>query len=348
MEEENLEMEGGREAATYRQLSKLSVDDALNILAQNAIKEFGYAPRDFCRGVFNLQLVREDHDDALNTLSFDDLQGFVEAFSKKHIYDTQTSHRILEVYPQPPNVRSVNDKWTIDFKTDHIKKRAFSKMRTIEVQHVRDTYRLFRNNPIASAYAGSLFELIIHGMLTLGCRSTPELQPEPLICMSTIATSAADAPIFTSNPPTSFSTPAFGPLFKSRRTKEFDFANTVENHVTLEENVLYLPTSRTNPLFDSFTIDIIEKTVTISIFQITISGEHGGSSKGYLIIRNIMSRVRQLIKGTNITNVKVAYFLICCSDSDRSHFQWDMPVGWTKKTKINDHRGEVFYVKVPV
>ena len=212
VEGENLEIESGnREAATYQWLSKLSVDDALKILTHNAIKEFGYAPRDMCRAIFNPESVRWDHDAALRDLSFQGLRDFVDQYKDNGQLETRTSHRILQVYPVPRNVDQPKDDWTIDFKSEDIKEKVFLKMQTTEDQHVRDTYRLYHNNPIASALARSLFELIVHKMLTLGCRSdrvTPELQPKPPICMSTKATSAADAPIFTTDPPsTSFSTP---------------------------------------------------------------------------------------------------------------------------------------------
>ena len=204
-------------------------------------------------------------------------------------------------------------------------------------------------------------------MLALGWRSDevpPQPQPQPPqpTCMSTKAGSNANFPIFTTDPAsTSFSTPPslLSSLFKSRHSTEFDFDDTpsINNHVTLKENVLYLPTSPNN-LFDSFTIDVIQNTAIISIFQITISEVHGGSADGYRIIRKIMNHVRKLIKTeAAVTEVKVAYFLICRSDrhyglwSDLlpiSHFQWKMPFGWTKCTTINDHRGDVFCVKVPI
>ena len=138
VEEENLEIESGiKETATYPRPSMWSVDDALKILVQNAIKEFGYAPRDVCRGVFSLQKVRDDHDAAFHTLKFEDLEKFIREFSSRQYLGWETSHRILQVYPQLPDVGLSSDKWTVDFKTDIIAKKASEKMRGIEDQRLR-------------------------------------------------------------------------------------------------------------------------------------------------------------------------------------------------------------------
>ena len=354
MEEEYLEIESGiREVATYPQPSMWSVDYALKILVKNAIKEFGYAPRDMCRGVFNLGTVRDCHDNALRSALFQDLEKFGREFTDLQFLETDSSQFTLQVYPHLTNVGLYSDEWTVDFKTDHIAKKVSVKMREIDDQRLRVTYRHYRNESIASAFAGSLFKSIIHNMLTLGWRSDGVPPPLP-ICMSTEAKSNANFPIFTTDPPsTFFSAPVslslLFKIFKSRRSTEFDFDRTagINNHVTLEENVLYLPTSPNNPLFDSFTIDITQNIALISIFKITISEEHGGSADGYRIIRKIMTRVRQLMKTeADVTEVKVAYFGICCSD--RPNFQWKMPVGWTECTITNDHRGDVFCVKVHI
>ena len=42
---------------------------------------------------------------------------------------------------------------------------------------------------------------------------------------------------------------------------------------------------------------------------------------------------------------KVAYFLVC-PEGGPDH-KWQMPVDWNKSVKINDHRGDVFDVRVP-
>jgi hypothetical protein len=178
VEEENLEIECSiGEAAMDTQPSMCSVDDALRILVQNAIKEFGYAPRDMCRGVFNPQVARDDHDAALNTLRFEDLEKFIGEFSRRQSLESERSHCILEVYPQP-NIGLSADKWTVNFKSDHIAKKVLVKMR--EDQRLRNTYRHHRDIPIASGSAGSTFEPIVHNMLARGWESDGVQPPQPI------------------------------------------------------------------------------------------------------------------------------------------------------------------------
>ena len=65
------------------------------------------------------------------------------------------------------------------------------------------------------------------------------------------------------------------------------------------------------------------------------------------LIRKIMAYIRKLYKERfNVTiKIKVAYFLVC--PEGRSQHQWQIPVDWNKSVKINDHRGDVFDIRVP-
>jgi len=120
--------------------------------------------------------------------------------------------------------------------------------------------------------------------------------------------------------------------------------------VTLDTDKYYIPIAANNPLFDSFTInhDRDGRTAVISIFQITISPRHGGSGDGYRSIRKIMIRVSELLKGAEADPkpaIKVTYFLVCPGSKK---YKWQMPVGWKKDNKLNDHCGEAFCIPVPV
>jgi len=108
----------------------------------------------------------------------------------------------------------------------------------------------------------------------------------------------------------------------------------------------YLPTPTVNPLFDSFTVDIdVDKRAIISVFRMTTS-RYRGSSKGYLLIRKIMTRVRQpLGLRSGSPGIEVLYFLVCPEDG--SNYQWSMPVGWYENTTVNDHRGKVYCIRIP-
>ena len=60
-----------------------------------------------------------------------------------------------------------------------------------------------------------------------------------------------------------------------------------------------------------------------------------------------MARVRELLEEADLdAAVKVAYFLVC--PEDESKHRWQMPIDWNKNTKTHDHRGDAFFIRVPV
>ena len=149
-------------------------------------------------------------------------------------------------------------------------------------------------------------------------------------------------PTFSTDPGPLPSRPPPAPLRAYNRVHtQVDFKNTLSN-LTLDGKNYYKPNTTNNPLFDSFTIDCDceKRAAMISIFQITISEDHRGSSKGYDHIKAIMGRVRELLGAGKPATIKVTYFLVC-PESEKRH-RWQMPGGWKK-----DISGDVFCVRVP-
>ena len=85
----------------------------------NAIHEFGLAPRDVYNGIFNLPGTREEHANAMAQLSYLKLTTLVEAFSRNRKLDN-FSHRIVAVHPSV--YLDYRDKWVIDFKSVQIER----------------------------------------------------------------------------------------------------------------------------------------------------------------------------------------------------------------------------------
>ena len=115
----------------------------------------------------------------------------------------------------------------------------------------------------------------------------------------------------------------------------------------------YIPTTDNHPLFDSFTIDLDpnQRAIVISVFRIPISSMHEGPAKGYPLIRKILAHIRELLSEANPeamveATVKVAYFLVC--PEGQSQHEWQMSVGWNENAQTNDHREDVFCIRVPV
>ena len=314
------------------------VDEAVKILVRNATKEFGFVPRDVYEGVVDLPKVISRHTRAVKIFDYSTLRTLIDTFSTTYELH-RLSHHVVVVRPVE---HLTEDEWAMDFKSVRIRRKAIEQMRLQEDKRLRETFDLLRNVPEGAAFAGWVFEAIADRMLSNGWRldgSPP--QPVPM-------TSNRKAPsTFSTVPNSSPSRLPFAPLRPKARVLtlvDFTCKNKLSN-LTLDGDKYYKPTTTNNPLFDSFTIDWEKNTVTISIFQITTSQNHGGSPKGYLRIQKIIARVRELLKvkkANSKTKVGVRYFLVC-PRSKRQH-QWKMPDGWGR---TENYHGKVFCVRIP-
>jgi len=304
------------------------VDCAFEVLVDNAIEEFGLAPRDVYGGVFQLLQTKMRHTDQVN---YSKLKHLVGVFSRDLGLD-MFSHYVVAV--KPHYLTPSQDRWEIHFKSTRIARRVVELMRSKEDDHIRDTYALLHKIPEASYLAAPVFEAIAHRVL-----SGRYIQPIPMLADNSIP------PTFTTDgTPLSPSTP---PLDHVKATRLLDLFYELSS-VTSSNDQYYIPTPTNNPLFDSFTIDIDadKRTAMISVFSITISPRHGGSSEAYLLIRNIMRHVRKLLELPNFgPRIEVSYFLVCPDDG--SQYQWNMPADWNKNTTANDHRGKAYCIRIP-
>ncbi|KAF9783148.1 hypothetical protein BJ322DRAFT_992716, partial [Thelephora terrestris] len=202
------------------------------------------------------------------------------------------SHLMVAVYPRPPPANKggaiKDESWTIEFKSIRIAKKAIKKMWYIEDTTLRELYNHYRNIPQNSSFAGRLFELIIHRMLSRGWQS--EGDAPKLIHM---AASTGDPPVFSSVSPSESSTPntqphtLASPFIRVRNATPVNLTGEI-TCVTLDKDAYYFPDTTNNPLFDSFIIDADQDPAVISIIQITTSTDHGGSAEGYPLIRKLM------------------------------------------------------------
>ena len=330
-----------------------TVDNALKILVDNAIEEFGFAPHDVYGGVFEPHNTRLQHAHAVENLDHIAMQATVRFSSQKSGLDSTTSHHVVVVFPRPHPTDSLlnHDRWAIDFKSIRIAKKVMEWMQLLQFEHLQEMFGLFHKIPASSTLAGWVFEAIVHRLFSGGWQSKSVSQPirmdrkgpEGSPVFYTDSSSSADPSSSTPGTPSS-------PLRAHARAVTFvDFAPRQLSDVTLENNKYYIPTAFNNPLFDSFIVDVEGSASVISIFQMTTSEKHEGLHKGYPLIRKIMARVRQLLTKSypdSTVTVTVAYFLV--GPDGGSGYQWHMPIGWDENYKNNDHRGECFCIRILV
>jgi hypothetical protein len=320
---------------------------ALEILVRNATEEFGFAPRDVHDGIFRLGSMREDHINALRSLDYAKLKAIALKFGAElNLHDV--SDCVVAVYPDPKKSLRQVDYWTVGFKSAQIKKGATELLLMNNYEHVREMFDLFHELPPSFALAGWRFEAEVHHTLRVGWKSH-EPPPKPIVMTSN---NEDESPTFTTTDPPSTPDIPQTPLRSTPRSfTTIKFLPSLElTDVTLDNDKYYVPAKTTNPLFDSFTIDFdTEKgTAQISIFRITISQEQRGSHDDYLDIRRIVERAKTLLKLSKAhnQNVTVVYFLVCSDSAPENN--WVMPPGWNKNWRTDDHRGEVFCLRIPV
>ena len=337
---------------------------AINTLLENAIDEFGSAPRDVYEGIFEILVAKLTHQEGLETLDFPALRKFVHGFIQEHTLDG-TSDRIVAVYPKLLNSPSPKrDSWVIGFKSNRISQAAKRLYPEAEVEHLRDMFALFRKGLVSTSFAGWIFEGFVHHNFIHGWQLPSK--PIPTLIPMLENSNGGKPPTFEEPAPPSTDTASVNPKreaadgttdtpaiphtplrYKPSSWKMVTFTKPKDDYpmeVTLDPDTYYVPASFTNPLFDSFTIgynDTTPGTYTIYIFQATVLEQDRGSSEGYTDIRKIVGRVEQLIEGNNRgAKVEVAFCLICPADSPAN--TWHMPV------RENDHRVNAFCLRVPM
>jgi hypothetical protein len=318
----------------------IEIDKALEILVRNATEEFGFAPRDVYNGVLDLPATMAEHLSARKGLDYSGLKIYAQTFSET-LGLNELSHRVVAVYPREHMAK--RDRWAIGFKSTRIAGEVMKLMWLEEEKQLWEMYRFFRQARTTSPLAGTIFEAIVHHILSHGWQSDTISAPQPIRMTS----NECEPLSFFMGPSSSSSFAPYTPLSPAPRAAT---PFTELSNVTLDKAKYYIPSSSIHPLFDSFTIEHNEdrKTIVISVFKVTISPNYRGSAKSYLSIHKIMIHLRKLLKEKGLSaEIKIAYFLVCPEEDGPPH-RWQMPVGWGQANMKNDHSGEVFYICVPV
>jgi hypothetical protein len=309
------------------------VDNALEILVHNVTEEFGFAPRDVYSGLLGFSDMKKQHAIAVRALDYARLETLVAKLSEDHGADDEEfsfSHKVIAMYPRVSGPEATFDDWAIDFKSVRIARQVVESMRLQEDAHLRRMYNLFYSIPGSSTLAGWCFEAIAHRLFSEGWKSGCVPQAIPM------ASDGEVPPVFSTTSPAPAPDTSFTLLCAEPRVvARIDFNDSKLMDVTLDPKRYYIPNTPNHPLFDSFTIGPGSDFATvISILQITTSETHKGSGEGYLYIRNIIRRVRALLKEKNPetkakakAKVKVTYCLVL--PDDESKHQWRCPLAGT-------------------
>ena len=310
--------------------------DIMETLMKNAIEEFGRAPRDVYRGVFDLPFIRHEHNEAVEKTDYSELAKFAIQFPQ-HLNFNPLSHELIAV--EPIFLYLNVDSWKIEFKSARVLGKVMDSPQFREGTLLWDFYNSLHRSPGASDMAGHLFEQIVHRIFAHGWGySVLRSQSTPMI------SDGNDPPTFSADPSSTPASVSLLPRLFTSATDVVEFDPMLKDlDVTVDGNKYYKLKVDNHALFDSFTVGRdLGGAVVISVFKITFSTTHGGSTGGYKYIRKIMGRVKRLLTHREPgTEIKVAYFLVCPEGERR---QWRMPIGWNNNTA----QGEAFCMRIRV
>ncbi|HEV7736854.1 MAG TPA: hypothetical protein VGO47_05695, partial [Chlamydiales bacterium] len=247
--------------------------------------------------------------------------------------------------------------WTLDFKSKWIGQNIMDRLPAAETRELCERFLFFKNCMSSSQAAGRCFEQYAIRVIA----TTSEADNWPLIRMQS-EVPGDDAPRF------SFATNALLdekilPKVK-RELFPLSFMRKLPTQFMFKNNVYYVPPEPNNPLFDYILITIGDSSAELWVFQMTTSSVHGGSSKGYKRIRSVIHRLKDQLRerqgpvpkapksgGKQTASdvvVKVRYILVVPKEAeeDSSKYVWQFPENWNEDVKQNDHRGDVYCLKI--
>ena len=258
-------------------------DSAIRILVCNGITNYGFSPQVVYGAIFQPSATSEQHELAVRRLSYEKLEKLVQDFCEDGMLPAETSQYLISVSPIVHSERHPLDSWRISFGSIRIAKKVVMAMKKWEDQHLRQMFSSFYGSPTSSSLAGCVFEAIGHRMLCKGSRSNEEAVISGAK-VQVMYSNGQKIPTFTTVVPASTlgtRLPLALPLLDEGRTDvSIDLTGDLDD-LQADSKTYYIPEALHDPLFDAFTvaINLSQATALISVFHMTISKVHHGSSK---------------------------------------------------------------------
>ncbi|KIJ23241.1 hypothetical protein M422DRAFT_39715 [Sphaerobolus stellatus SS14] len=363
--------EGSTEAATEVEeedkifkVDMTTIDGALEVLAHAAVQDSGPIARDVFEAIFYPEAAYEKRKEALDAVTYEDLQEFSKTFRANTLFPHQTiSHRIVAVDPVALSAPSpkfayqrMREGWTIDYRCVQIAREMTEKLKEKEDERLAESFRLFRSCAQSSALASWILEPIAHRILCANARQN-------LVLIKMRGDLSVDAPVLDVD-------------FKKDIAKGYpqlpggdrDLVTFyVEGLTDLTDNAYYIPERLNIPLFDSFLVErrapeTTDMELILWVFQISTSPTHGGSREGYVSIRRIIKSLKSSFETIEVKDgdgkiikmqkreikITVNYVYVTPREGDHTQYQWRCPGGWNKHARFYDHRGDFYCLRMPI
>ncbi|KAM6501894.1 hypothetical protein JOM56_001871 [Amanita muscaria] len=308
-----------------------SFEEAFDILLNGLILRFGAIPRQVFRAMFvDFESVADNHDSALNT-SFEELQKAADDLSRADARGP--SHRLISLN----NVGTLESKkLEIDFLSPVIAEKLTRLFDESPVK-ARSMIKHFLTIPQTRGLAGSFFEPFAHRFI---------LNPDKTDGTWTLRlmSSRDDSNTFVLRDPESSETvPGFPRIKRQLRS----FHSNDLSLLGLYDDVYYTPTIINHPLFDSFVVNLrpLPSPQRLWLLQMTTSGSHKRSQKGYAVVQEIIERItgqresdqpppakkpdlKGKGKGKAVEPLSVEVNYVLVRPAGEKEHKWVLPEGW--------------------
>ncbi|KAJ8487684.1 hypothetical protein ONZ45_g14237 [Pleurotus djamor] len=355
-----------------------TIDESFDARLDDAIRKWGWAPRDLARALSCPESFRRELEASLSSWALSSRltpKSLLTALYRAHMFDTQDDawHAIISTYhlsTAPANsMGGRRDEVSVDFTSPYIRSIV---MRTLHRLGTEDLegYVEYLNDPLfngsscntqGDSLAGWVFEASVVDMLCTANRGGNLHLHSPV-------ESTFDAqnhwvytvPSSTIPPPQSPADPEPTPAFRSPMTIVY-YDKTLDT-VKPEEHILYLPQQRNFPLLDAFYLEKDEAgQVTVVILQMTVFATHISSSNGFTFLRSLKTHLQTwpptcLSNGTcpprQKINLEVSFkYYLVLPDPRRGNLTSgsEHTVTWKPPGKFPEEiQGPVFIQYVPV
>jgi hypothetical protein len=334
-----------------------SPEDCLNYLLDTAILRFGYAARDVFSAVFIPDATTLIHKQAFD-ITYECLKTAVSSLAINGTADSKISQRIIALTPvySGPFAEA---RWRVHFKSDWVARCIVKKLAATERIALCQQINFFRHISQAGTMVGWFLE-------PLALRDITETSTGGSWTLINMVSNDADPPQFTvaRDPSSRISEDV---RFPKVRREVVEFQSIDDLSTCFENNTYYVPKGPNFPLSDAFVVDLdqLERSAVLWVLQVPKSPRNGSSAVGYQGIRNIIANIkRQLLEGSSGPSPRKARkvpgrraasnpvvhvrYLLVVPEGDSKGAAWHFPKGWNENCKINDHRGEVYCLEIPL
>ncbi|KAG6849489.1 hypothetical protein H0H93_008016 [Arthromyces matolae] len=330
----------------------MSLDTALHLLIDNAVRLYGPIPRE----VFLTVLHKYDFGGGLeqdrqfnSQLDLASLTKIIHQCQNIHFIDYGgRTNAVIRFQPIPGRNIRLPHSWHTSFKSDWVAKTFSKRMQTMPITDLKDHFYSFPTciSPIATQLCGMLTHLSL-------CRATSDY-PFYMIGGPDLMSTSGD--VYSGQPD--------GTLSRREKEREVIWVDNYSLPDLLKSSnpgdyFLPDPTSAGYPFYDAFFYEDTEDSINLYILLTTSACDHRDSNEGYVSIRDVAYFLQQVRNRKAAESpqsrldveVIVKYMFLCPFKDGRPYsndLSWKMPIGWDNRAHELGINGDIYLLPIPI